>query len=142
MKNERMLQMKKRLQGFIAGLLAGILLFAGTTVFAANYQALTATFPVYINGEEWKTDNPAVVIDGRTYLPLKASGDALSVDVSWNEKFFRVDISKPEEIYIVSTQGNKYHRRNCTTVKMIKEYLTKEQAEDLGYTPCAVCQPG
>jgi len=136
-----MLQMKKRLQGFIIGLIAGIMLFAGTTVLAANYQALTATFPVCINGEEWKTDSPILVIDGRTYLPLKALGDALSVDVSWNEKLFRVDISKPEEIYVVSEQGAKYHRRNCTTVKLVKEYLTKEKAEEAGYTPCAVCQP-
>jgi len=137
--------MKKRLQGFMAGLLAGIMLFAGTTVLAANYQtyqASTANFPIYINGDEWKTDSPVVVINGRTYLPLRALGDALSVEVDWNEELFRVEISKPEEIYVVTAQGNKYHRRNCTTVKMVKEYLTKEKAEELGYKPCGMCQPG
>jgi len=133
---------KKRLQGFIAGLLAGIMLFAGSTVWAVNYQAITATFPIYINGDEWRTESPVIVIDGRTYLPLKALGDALSVDVNWNDKLFRVDITKPEEIYVVSEQGNKYHRRNCPTVKMAKEYLTKEKAEEAGYTPCGLCQPG
>jgi len=141
------MQMKKRIQGliiFITGLVLGAALFTGITVFAANsrnYQAQAATFPIYINGEEWETDSPVVVIDGRTYLPLKALGDVLGADVKWNEKLFRVDISKPEEIFVISEQGGKYHRPNCTTVKIIKQRLTRNEAEEMGYTACAVCQP-
>ena len=132
---------KLHIKSLIAGIILGVILFSGATVFAANYQAQTATFPIYINGEEWQTDSPVVVIDGRTYLPLKALGETLSVDVSWNEKLFRVDINKPEEIYVITEQGGKYHRTNCPTVKLVKEYLTKEKAENLGYEPCGLCQP-
>ncbi|MCL2773980.1 MAG: copper amine oxidase N-terminal domain-containing protein [Oscillospiraceae bacterium] len=133
--------MKKRLQGFIVGLILGVVLFTGTAATAANYQALAATFPVYINGAEWQTDSPPIVIDGHTYLPLKALGDVLGVDIQWNSALFRVDITKPEEIVVISDQGNKYHRQNCPTVKKVKEYVTKEEAAAMGYEPCGVCQP-
>ena len=132
---------KLHIKSLIAGIIIGVILFSGATVLAANYQALTATFPIYINGEEWQTDSPVVVIEGRTYLPLRALGEALSVDVKWNDKLFRVDIDKPEEIYVVTEQGNKYHRTNCPTIKLVKEYLTKDKAESLGYEPCGLCQP-
>ena len=136
--------MKKRLQGFIifiTGLILGAMLFTGITVLAANYQASTATFPIYINGEEWKTDKPVVVIDDSTYLPLKSLGDVLGVEVKWNSELFRVDISRPEEIFIISEQGGKYHRPNCSTVKKVKQRLTRNEAEEMGYTACSVCQP-
>ena len=133
--------MKKRLQGFIAGVILLVVLFTGTAATAANYQALPATFPVYINGAEWRTDSPPVVIDGHTYLPLKALGDILDVDIKWNSALFRVDITKPEEIVVISDIGNKYHRQNCPTVKKVKEYVTKDEAKEMGYEPCGVCQP-
>ena len=138
-----MKQIKQRLRGFITGLILCAVLFTATAAASAsvNYIAQTVTFPVYINGEEWKTDSPAVVIDGHTYLPLKAVGDALGVDVQWNSELFRVDISKPEEIFVISDIGNKYHRQNCPTVKKIKQYVTRKEAAALGYEPCGVCQP-
>ena len=129
------------IKSLLAGIILGVILFSGATVFAANYQALTATFPVYINGEEWQTDSEILVIEGRTYLPLRALGDALSVDVGWNQEFFRVEIEKPEEIYVITETGGKYHRANCPTIKIIKEYATKDKAESLGYEPCGLCQP-
>ena len=132
---------KLHIKSLITGIIIGALLFSGMTVLAANFDAFTATFPIYINGEEWETDSPAVVIEGRTYLPLRALGDALSVDVNWNEKEFRVEIAKPEEIYVITEQGGKYHRTNCPAIKLVKEYLTKDKAESLGYDPCGLCQP-
>ncbi|MCL1858174.1 MAG: copper amine oxidase N-terminal domain-containing protein [Oscillospiraceae bacterium] len=137
-------KIKNRLhiKSLIAGIILGVMLFSTTTVvLAATYQAKTATFPIYINGEEWQTDSLIAVIDGRTYLPLRALGDVLSVDVDWNEKLFRVEIDKPEEIYVITEQGGKYHRTNCPTIKLVKEYLAKDKAENLGYEPCGLCQP-
>jgi hypothetical protein len=81
------------------------------------------------------------VIDGRTYLPLKAIGDVLGVEIKWNEELFRVEISRPEEIFVISEQGGKYHRPNCTTVKLVKQRMTRYEAEEAGYASCAVCQP-
>ena len=134
--------MRINIKSFIAGIILGAVLFSGAAVLAASYEAYTATFPVYINGEEWESDSLVAVIEGRTYLPLRALGGVLGVDVEWNEELFRVDISRPEEIFAVTEQGVKYHRSNCTTVRNVKEYLTKENAENLGYEPCGLCLPG
>jgi len=90
--------MKIQFKSLIAGIIIGVMLFSGVTVIAANYQAVTANFPIYINGEEWEADSEIVTIDGRTYVPLKALGDVLGVNVSWNEEFFRVEIERPDTI--------------------------------------------
>lgn len=86
--------MKKRIQGLVTGLILGAVLATTVTAIAANFQVVTATFPILINGVEFKSDNPPVVIDGRTYLPLKAMGEALGVSVEWNGELSRVEISK------------------------------------------------
>ena len=46
-----------------------------------------------IDGKEFTSENPQVVIDGRTYLPLRAIGEALGVGVEWNTELSRVEIS-------------------------------------------------
>ena len=46
-----------------------------------------------------------------------------------------------EELYVITPSGKKYHRSTCRTVKSIKQHLTKEEAEQLGYEPCKICKP-
>lgn len=36
----------------------------------------TGGFKVLVNGEEFVSDPPALAVDGRTYLPLRAMGEA------------------------------------------------------------------
>jgi len=74
------------------------------TVFAVNYKTETANFPILIDGEVWKTDSPVITVDDRTYLPLRALGEALGVGVDWNEDKKQVEITtqttqptKPEQ---------------------------------------------
>lgn len=86
--------MKKRIQGLVTGLILGTILTTTVTAIAANFQAVTATYPILIDGVEFKSENPPVVIDGRTYLPLRAIGEALGVKVDWNGDLSRVEISK------------------------------------------------
>ena len=105
MNGMKIMGLKNQVKGLIAGIILGAALFSGITVLAANYQALTANFPIYIDGEEWETDSPVVTIDGHTYLPLKSLGDALGVKVSWNDELYRVEIEKkPDAIQAVSIQ--------------------------------------
>lgn len=75
---------------FITGTCAGIAL-ASTIALAASYMAEDASFKVFVNGEEF-TSSKAVVIDGRTYLPLRAIGDALGVPVNWNDESKQVEV--------------------------------------------------
>lgn len=84
--------MKKFLLGFLTAVILGIT----TTVFAATYNAVTATFPVFVNGVKFETDKPILAIEGSTYLPLKAVGEALGINVVWNTDASCVDISSNE----------------------------------------------
>lgn len=83
---------------FVSGMLAGTIL-AGTVAFGAQYVADTATFKVLVNGKEFNSDKPIVAIEGSTYLPLKAIGEALGVPVQWNAELKQVEVgnSAPAE---------------------------------------------
>jgi len=87
------MDMKKVVLGFILGVITTI----SVTAIAANievFQAQKATFDVFVNGKKFESKNPTIVVEGRTYLPLKAIGDVLGVDVQWNNDLRRVEINK------------------------------------------------
>lgn len=80
-------------KNFLFGIIIGSLIFSSTCSLAVTaYNAFRATFPIFIDGEEWEDGTQAYVIDGKTYLPLKSIGGALNVDVKWNEQLKRVEI--------------------------------------------------
>ncbi len=81
-------QMKK----FISGFLAGAVCFCTIGAFAASYVADVAGFKVLVNGKEFVSDPPALVVEGRTYLPLRAIGDALGVPVNWNAELGQAEV--------------------------------------------------
>lgn len=70
----------------ILGLIAGVVLSTGIFAFAAANQwiAVSPNFEVLVRGEVFKPEDPTVVIDGRTYLPLRAMAEALDVDILWD----------------------------------------------------------
>ena len=47
----------------------------------------------------------------------------------------------PHEPYVITPSGKKYHYPSCRTVKTIKQYLSKAEAEQLGFGPCGICKP-
>jgi hypothetical protein len=77
---------------FILGLIMGSLIFSVVGVFAASYVADVAGFKVLVNGKEFVSDPPALVVEGRTYLPLRAMGDALGVPVNWNAELGQAEV--------------------------------------------------
>ncbi|MDR1748238.1 MAG: DUF4352 domain-containing protein [Spirochaetaceae bacterium] len=87
--------MRKRIINQLVGFIASVVFTAAPgLVTAAEMQALEANYPIYLNGQEWKSERPPVVIGGSTYLPLKAIGDALDVPVIWNTELRRVEIGE------------------------------------------------
>lgn len=114
-------------KNFIKGFVAGALVFGVATSFATvTYNAITATFPILINGQTWESDKPVVVIDGSTYLPLKAIGDVLNVNVNWNNDLKQVEIGEAPISQPVSTETNinvtpTLGQENA--LKSAKEYL-------------------
>lgn len=100
-------------RNFLIGIITGCLIFSTTCSFAVTaYEALKATFPIFIDGEEWKDGNQAYVINGTTYLPLKSIGGALNVEVKWNEELKRVEIGdcdlSEEELFSENYWYNYY----------------------------------
>lgn len=98
---------------FIIGVVTGVAL-ASTVAIAASYVAEPATFKVMVNGKEFNSDPPVLVVEGRTYLPLRAMGDALGVPVEWN-----ADLNQAEVGIITSTP----QQQETVEVSTAKEFL-------------------
>lgn len=77
---------------FISGFVAGAIVFGAVGAFAASYVANPVGFKVLVNGQEFVSDPPALEVEGRTYLPLRAIGDALGVPVGWNEELGQAEV--------------------------------------------------
>ncbi|MBQ7668998.1 MAG: hypothetical protein IJS47_06700 [Clostridia bacterium] len=94
---------------FMKGFIAGALVFSSVTALAAtSYTALKASFPILIDGKTWTTDKPVVVIDGSTYLPLRAIGEVLGVNINWNESARRVEIGEtPKTTGLTDAEAKK-----------------------------------
>lgn len=63
-----------------------------------NIGSTTATR----NGSDFTLSNPPVILNGRTYVPLRAISDILSAQVSWN--------SETRTAAIVSEDAGKHHK--------------------------------
>ena len=88
--------MKKTLKGYLLGFLTATILISGG-VYASQ------TVRIVLNGNELvptdangKRVDP-ILVDGTTYLPVRAISSALGLDVGWDEETYTVSLAKPEE---------------------------------------------
>ncbi len=81
----------------LLGIVLGIVIAVPATGIAAVFTAQLATFEIEVDGEKFKSENPPVVIEGRTYLALRDTGEALGVPVEWNETERKVEIGGTTE---------------------------------------------
>ncbi|MCL2096738.1 MAG: hypothetical protein FWH10_07530 [Oscillospiraceae bacterium] len=58
-----------------------------------------------------------------------------------NINFTQTEPEGDEIFYVVTPSGKRYHYQSCHTARNIHRYLTKEEAEHSGYTPCGICKP-
>lgn len=89
--------MKKIFVGFIIGIVVAMA-FTSFATSTGIFTAQVATFEIFVEGKKFESENPAIVVDGRSYLPLKAIGEALGVNVEWNGEARRVEIKTGKEI--------------------------------------------
>ncbi|WP_027621566.1 cohesin domain-containing protein [Acetivibrio clariflavus] len=85
---------------FISGLIIGGILATSVSTFAeevTSWKAELPTFKVFVRGEEFISENPPVVVEGRTYLPLRAMGDALGVPVEWNAELRQAEVAMTDK---------------------------------------------
>jgi len=88
--------MKKVILGFITGIITALTF----TAFATSTELFTAqqaTFDIYVRGEKFVSENPPVVIEGRTYLALRDTAEALNIEVGWNGDERKVEIGETKK---------------------------------------------
>ncbi len=110
---------------FICGFVAGAMLFGAVGAFAVSYIANPAGFKVLVNGEEFVSDPPALEVEGRTYLPLRAMGDALGVPVTWNEELGQAEVGNSAPV----VDENQYSRNNPAPINTVQTYVSKNPNE-------------
>lgn len=80
--------MKKNLTFFVLGCIVALAITATGSVFAENTNAtIDAIFgqvKLFVNGKP--VEKETLLYDGRTYLPLRDTADALGKEVAWDEK--------------------------------------------------------
>lgn len=117
---------------FISGFIVGALIFSMLGVFAAvSYVANPVDFKVMVNGKEFVSDPPALEVDGRTYLPLRAIGEALNVPVNWNEELRQAEVGNTA----TTANKNEYSRNNPAPLNTIQTYTkSSDWFEEDNYT--------
>ncbi len=117
---------------FICGFLAGATLFATAGVLAVQYAANPVDFKVLVNGKEFTSDPPALEVNGRTYLPLRAMGEALGIPVSWNEELRQVEVGEmlADAKISTDTQTNDKWKMKYLNYKTMTEIDKYTKAED------------
>lgn len=114
---------------FISGVIVGGVL-AGTIALAASYVAEPASFKVMVNGKEFTSDPPAMVINGSTYLPLRAMGEALNVPVEWNAELNQAEVGSSAPV----VQENEYSRANPAPINTMQTYVKNKKYSDSNYS--------
>ena len=95
--------MKKAVFSFIIG----ALLFSSVSAYAiSQYTATKATFPVYVNGDLFEgTTGEILVVEGRTYLPIRDMADALGIPIEWNNELRQVEVGTAPRQQITEQAG-------------------------------------
>lgn len=68
-----------------------------TIITATSVQA--ADISIKVNGEKITTDAPAVIVNERTLVPLRAISEALGCDVSWDEETKGITLCDGDYLY-------------------------------------------
>ena len=79
-------------------LFAATVLTLGTVAMAQTFRAVEPKYNVLVDGVRFYCDPPVLVSGGRTYLPLRALGDALGVYVEWDGAAKQVIVDTKKEV--------------------------------------------
>lgn len=98
-------------------------IITGTTSFSKEYKTNSSTIEI--------TETPTIIIEPEAITEITETTETTEITEDTNA----------ELLYVITPSGKKYHYPTCRTVKTIKQYLTKEEAEQMGYEPCKICNP-
>ncbi len=140
--------MKKRIITLVLAL-ALVFCLAFTASAVANSVQATLHYrdiKITMNGDALTPKDAAgnvvepFIIDGTTYLPVRAVAEALGLEVNWDNETSTVVLAGAEEVvnvYITRT-GSKYHE-DSTCNGGTYWPVPIETATGMGLTPCNKC---
>lgn len=108
------------------------LFLASSIAFATGYYNGYKIVKIIIDGEEVKSDVPAMIIDGRTMVPLRFVSESFGAEISWNSKTNTATITSKNAITekdIETTVRPKLISRKNYSVKDIKNILEFDYSE-------------
>ena len=112
---------------FVSGLLIGFLLAIPTYAIAEQTSMIGKTieseYPVIIDGKELEV--PAIVVDGRSFAPVRAIGEAVGLDVSFENQTITLTSSNPQGL-----QGQQAKEGEIMT----ESPQTTQEKPEFGYT--------
>jgi hypothetical protein len=118
------------LKKYVIGFLAGIIFATSTSVLAASTDLLAtiSSFNFVVNNVPKKLDSNPVVIDGSSYLPVKAVSEMLGYDVKY--------IDETRTINLTSKSGNSDSSAGNTGTNLGNKPVLKDliSKSDLPYT--------
>ncbi|KNY26408.1 copper amine oxidase N-terminal domain-containing protein [Pseudobacteroides cellulosolvens] len=136
--------MKRLLSGLVIG---GIL---STCIFAnagpTNWTATKALFKVMVRGQEYVSETPPIVIESRTYLPLRAMGNVLGVSVEWNDKLKQAEVgmaidlndTAKTETALSDSEKAKWKNKSWKALKAEFKVIVRGDELDSEYPPVVV----
>lgn len=133
--------MKKIISFVLAGVFAASIYCVSAKVLQDNPIRNYNDIKITIDGTPVATNDTTepFIIDGTTYLPVRALAEALGLKVEWDGTTNTVILSSCTDNKVCVTSGSKYHIDNCRYLKKVKIYISKEHAEANGFSPCRVC---
>lgn len=120
----------------ILSILIVMALLTGTAYALTCEKAL---FPIFINGSELKLSDPPIAFNGRSYLPVKPIGDALGVNVKWQNNRVEIttlDIEKLKDSCVMVRGGDvkgTYTEQASGVIIDYDEILTVNHVADHTY---------
>lgn len=87
----------KKFKWFALGLMIGCILMLSTSSLAATvkqFLLVNASYPIQVNGDLYENaELPVLNYQGNTYIPMKAVGQLLGANVTWNTEQRRAEIT-------------------------------------------------
>jgi hypothetical protein len=87
------------LKKVLAGFVSGVIVATAASVYADDgLQKIEAylrpALPIVLDGKKLELQNPPLIYDGSTYLPLREMAGVFSKAVNWNEETQTVELGK------------------------------------------------
>ncbi|MCM3273891.1 stalk domain-containing protein [Paenibacillus elgii] len=97
----------KKLFTFTTGIVVGAVIATAGSAFASNVlNGTVADFKILVNGNEKQLENKPVVIDGSSYLPVRAISGALGYDVQYEDSTKTISLANDGKKYLKSDDSN------------------------------------